>query len=963
MKKLLTLLVTTIFIFTIFSGSLMAGQNTADMGQEEFVNFLVKNKVILGYESFGTFEHEDWVEVRVYCSDESRKKIEENIGVFSYKSFNYKTIDSGTGTLFVVFAKNVKSEKIINTIKEPEKKKKCPRKVFVDFETIKNRSFDDHKYFEKGLTDGGVSPIVSGMSGEVAKVFFNPGDKIEEGDVLLNFDVSKLNGQIKEIEVSLGEWRTNLRKRKQWKVRSARAEFQAENKVKGFEAELQKLNSLKETSVLKAGKTGQIMSVVSSGTILTENDEIAKVLDNTVMKMVVDGDDAVLLSGLNSLSVKFDGVSEIRTGKIDREDGKVIISFANDDLKLSSKNVGKFKVLIKAYDSVVVLDKSKLKKDGSGNYVYLIQKKRAKKMYVQTGPVENGDVLILSGLNEGDELITTDDECLYDGKKLKFIPPAPEKKAAKKTIKKVEKREKPARVIVKKEEKVILANEVRYMEKREGSAFDNCPTTLKVKTRIIKSGSFFGYETYDSIISSGVTETINLEIDSFILEVNASEGSEVSRGQLLITLDVEDMSKKLENARSSLEEWKKLLSDIEGWTDRSENLENELKEKIREISLKIPKLGSMISNANIYSPVDGVLTFIVNSGDMVKEGEVLAKIEDKARVRISVAIDDISKYNEDMKVEAAFKGVPGSFPGKLKISDGRMIVLVDNFSKTLLSGMKAKINIMRKYDDVIVGNKSEILRDSDGYYGFIVDGKRAKRVILTAGADKDSKIMILSGLRADDELIISGFDCLEDGKKIKVMDLDALSGKYIIRRTKEEIEARTRGLYKKKMAVGLGIGFYMVSDEVFTNVYGSGVISGVFDLSVNVFNRVELFTNAWYIPKAGSSEAITNVDLSMFSFYVGARYLIGWQEKFLPYIGVAMNSLAVKESSAELELDTSYRTSIGFSGIGGFYYKLKENMNLKFDIRYDYNKMEIEEFESELDFSGIKIAFGILLRF
>ncbi|MCK4888838.1 MAG: hypothetical protein KAS97_02840, partial [Candidatus Aminicenantes bacterium] len=62
-------------------------------------------------------------------------------------------------------------------------------------------------------------------------------------------------------------------------------------------------------------------------------------------------------------------------------------------------------------------------------------------------------------------------------------------------------------------------------------------------------------------------------------------------------------------------------------------------------------------------------------------------------------------------------------------------------------------------------------------------------------------------------------------------------------------------------------------------------------------------------------------------------------------------------------LATSYRTSIGFSGIGGFYFKLKENMNLKFDIRYDLNKMEIEEFESELDFSGVKIALGIVLRF
>ncbi|MCK5004013.1 MAG: biotin/lipoyl-binding protein [Candidatus Aminicenantes bacterium] len=963
MKKICTFLFTTIFIFAVVSGTFLSGQDSADQGQEGFVDFLVKNKEILNYESFGTFEHEDWIEVRVYCSDESRKKIEENLSVFNYKDYNYKSTNTGTGTLFVVFTKSVSDVKTTPVVKGPEKKKKCPRKVFVEFEKIGMKSFNEYKYFEKGLTDGGVSPLVSRISGEVAKVFFNPGDKVEKGDVLLNFDVSKLEVQISEAETSLGEWRTNLRKRRQWKVRSARAELQAENKVKEFETELERLKTLKGNNVLVAEKTGQIISVIASGIVLAENDEVAKVLDNSVMKMIVSGEDAALLSGLESLSVKFDGVDEIMTGKVEKVDGKVVASFDNNDLRLSSKSIAKFKVLLKAYDSVVVLNRSKVKKDESGDYVFLIQKKRAKKIYVQTGPVEDDFVVILSGLNENDDLITTDDECLYDGKKLKFTPPAVKKKVVKKAKKVIEKREEPARKIEKREETPVIANEVKYMEKKEWSDFDNCPNTLKVKTRIMKQGSFFGYETFDSIISSGAVEIISSEIEGSIAVVNAVEGSEVSRGQLLITLDIEDMKNKLDNARSSLEEWKKLLTSIESWTDRSENLENELKEKIRKISLLIPKLGNMISNANIYSPVDGVITYIVNSGDVVKEGGILAKIEDNARVYIPVNVDDVSKYNEDMKVETAFEGIAGSFPGKLKISDGRMIVIVDNFSKALSAGMKAKINIMREYSDVIVSNKSEILRDSDGYYGFIVEKNRAKRVALTAGADKGSKIIILSGLKAGDELIISRFDCLEDGKKIKVKYFDAVAGKYVIKRTAKDREDIAGRLFEKKVAAGLGIGMYMVSDEVFTNVYGSGVISGVFDISFNVFNRVELFTNVWYIPKAGSSEAISKVDLSMFSFYIGAKYLVNWTGKFLPYIGVALNSLAVKETSEELDLATSYRTSIGFSGIGGFYFKLKENMNLKFDIRYDLNKMEIEEFESELDFSGVKIALGIVLRF
>jgi len=300
MKKILTLLLTTIFIFIAVSGTFLSGQNTEDQGQEKFINFLVKNKEMLGYESFGTFEHEGWIEVRVYCSEESRKKIEENISVFNYKEFNYKGSDAGTGTLFVIFSKNNSAGKTTPVVKAAAKKK-CPRKVFVEFEQVKPKSFNDYTYLEKGLTDGGVSALKSGTSGEVAKVFLNPGDKVEQGDVILNFDVSKLDAKIKETEALLSDWRTNLKKRTQWKVRSARAELQAENKVKEYEAELSKLQDLKDKNVLVAEKTGQIISIIPSGTLLEEDDEVATVLDNSVMKMVITGDDAELLAGLDSL--------------------------------------------------------------------------------------------------------------------------------------------------------------------------------------------------------------------------------------------------------------------------------------------------------------------------------------------------------------------------------------------------------------------------------------------------------------------------------------------------------------------------------------------------------------------------------------------------------------------------------------------------------------------------------------
>jgi len=965
MRKTWVLPLAMMFIFSMFFGVLLVGQDVSGQEYEDFIDFLVKNKVILKYESFGTFEHENLIEVRVYCSDESRKKIEENISEFNCKEYRYKSADYGTGTLFVLFLKKGSSEKKVLKATKLGKKKKCPRKVFVEFKRIKRAPLSEYKYFEKGILDGGKSIMVSKVGGEVAKVFLSSGDKVEEGDILLNFDSLKHEKQIKETETLLAGWRIKLKKRKQWKVRSARAELQAENKIKEIEIKLEEFKAMKEESVLVADKSGQIVDVVKSGTVLSVGDKVATILDNSTMKMIFSGDDANLISKFDQLSVKFDGVDEVRIGKVKNVNGKVVVSFDNSDLKLSSKNLAKFRVLLKTHESVITLDKSLIKKDVFGNYVFLVRKKRAIKVVVKTGLEGDGKVMILSGLNEGDKIITTNDDCLHNKKRIKFNAPEPAKKIIKKTDntdERVIKREKSARKIIKREEKPVVSNTVRFMKKKGWSDFENCPSTVKVKTRVVKRDVFSGYEVFNSVVVSGTVETINSEIDGFVSVANASVGSDVSRGQLLITFDTDNMKMKLGNARSSLDEWKKLLSNIESWEERSENLENELKEKIRNISLLIPKLSNMISNPNIYSPIDGIVVSTVRSGDSIKNGNTLLKIKDNSRVNIPINTANISNYSEGFKVKATFEGLSNEFNGKLKISNGKIHVVVNNYSNVLKAGMKAKVNILREYRNVIVANKSEILRDSYGYYAYVSKNRKAKRVSLITGADKGSKIMILSGLKDGDEQIITGFDCIDNGKRIRVEYYDSTSGKYVVRRTEREKIAFSNRVIKKKMAAGIGFGYYSVTDDLFSGIYGSGIISGVFDISFNVFDRVELFVNAWYISKSGSTDAIKEVNLSMYSFYIGGKYIFG-KDKILPFIGIALNSLAVKEESKELELDTSFRTSVGFSGIGGFYYRFKENINLKFDIRYDFNKMKIEEFDSELDFSGIKVALGVVFRF
>jgi RND family efflux transporter MFP subunit len=102
-----------------------------------------------------------------------------------------------------------------------------------------------------------------------------------------------------------------------------------------------------------------------------------------------------------------------------------------------------------------------------------------------------------------------------------------------------------------------------------------------------------------------------------------------------------------------------------------------------------------------------------------------------------------------------------TFKGKMTIS---------NPSLKLRPGMfvKADIEIARK-DTAIVIPKEVIVAGARGKTVYIVDRGAARRRTITTGLENDKSVEVIEGLKAENRLVVKGFETLRDDAKVTIV--------------------------------------------------------------------------------------------------------------------------------------------------------------------------------------------------
>lgn len=281
-------------------------------------------------------------------------------------------------------------------------------------------------------------------------------------------------------------------------------------------------------------------------------------------------------------------------------------------------------------------------------------------------------------------------------------------------------------------------------------------------------------------------------------------GAHVREGQLLAVIQTPELDQQLEQARAELKTAQANLEIAQITATRWQNLlktnsvsQQETDQAVSDLSAKralvdsnhanVDRLEQLQAFERVTAPFDGVITArntdvgaLIQAGDNSTPKELfhLASI---GRLRVYIPVPEV--YASSVKNGESVKVTLDSFPNKefagtvVRNSDAidlnsrtlNVEVDVDNPGGQLFPGAYAfvHLNVPASRGSVTIPSNALLFRSEGLRAGVVRNGRVTLRAI-TIGQDYGSGVEVLSGLTANDAVIVNPSDSLADGAAVSV---------------------------------------------------------------------------------------------------------------------------------------------------------------------------------------------------
>ena len=274
-----------------------------------------------------------------------------------------------------------------------------------------------------------------------------------------------------------------------------------------------------------------------------------------------------------------------------------------------------------------------------------------------------------------------------------------------------------------------------------------------------------------------------------IIALNAKEGQPIKKGQLIAKLDMESVHKQI----AELETAKELATTVYERQSRlwKQNIGSELqylesKNALERLEKSMETLAFQLTKANVYAPVSGVVERVVlQSGELASPGMPIIQIlnTNKLKVVANVPENHLRAVNRGEKVSIQFPALDMkqdarvSLIGRMIDPSNRTFTVEANISNKggLIKPNLLAIMLINDYseDDVVtvplelvqqeVGGKNYVFITENG-----TDGMMARKVYVETGDSYNNEIVISSGLKGGEQIIVDGARDMSDDELIEV---------------------------------------------------------------------------------------------------------------------------------------------------------------------------------------------------
>jgi RND family efflux transporter MFP subunit len=309
-----------------------------------------------------------------------------------------------------------------------------------------------------------------------------------------------------------------------------------------------------------------------------------------------------------------------------------------------------------------------------------------------------------------------------------------------------------------------------------------------------------GSEAYISgKISARQTAMISTRVMGFIEKIYVKPGDRVRQGQLLVSINSNDMSAKkaqaqammteaaaaVKNARRDYERYQVLYSQKSISSKELENVELNkvsMESKLRVATQQLKEINAMLAYSNIRAPFNGVVTQkLVDEGSTANPGMPILSVEQVGDLNVQASVpENYIQYIhvgstvevEIMSQNKIIKGIVSELSPSATLSGGQYnLKIAINDKRNLKSGMYAgirmKINGQSDSEPKIMIKQSSVI-DYDQLTGVYVAGDDSIALLrwIRLGKKVGDQVEVLSGLEKDERIIESARGRLFNGAKV-----------------------------------------------------------------------------------------------------------------------------------------------------------------------------------------------------
>ena len=312
--------------------------------------------------------------------------------------------------------------------------------------------------------------------------------------------------------------------------------------------------------------------------------------------------------------------------------------------------------------------------------------------------------------------------------------------------------------------------------------------TIEARTDGVKR-TFFGR------ISAKQTVDLGFQVSGRLIELNAREGSVISKGTVIAKLDPIPFEINVERARLTVEQAERAANRFEKLVGNSVSKAQLLDAKTE---LQLAKIDSRnaafaLEKSTITAPFDAIVASrSIGNYSTVGPGTQVVRLHDLSEMRVDIEVPEMLIQrlgeNPDVLLSARFPGSDKTYPLEFREVKAEISELGQTFRVTLamkaptdrllLPGASVVVEALLN-DEVagVVVPPSAIATDAHGNTSILRliegdNGPNIERVPVSMHVASSGNIEILAGISPGDEIILGGVNDLEDGQAVRRFNTD-----------------------------------------------------------------------------------------------------------------------------------------------------------------------------------------------